>query len=216
MATDYVIAVWSGNEPGDMAELFQEDMLGDDLEAWMAESSLLRRTFRNVAVIAGLVDRSQPGADRNRRQVTVNTDLIYDVLRRHQPDHILLRATRADAARGLTDVGRLAEMLARVQGQVQTVRLSRVSPLAVPVLLDIGREFVRNAEDEDALLAETEALVAEATGLAAPSDAPMRVHPVHRANLAVMTRRDRARKPRPPSVFDGTIQSRGRRLDPAS
>ena len=84
-----------------MAELFQEDMLGDDLEAWMAESSLLRRTFRNVA------DDRRPGgplptrcADRNRRQVTVNTDLIYDVLRRHQPDHILLRATRADAARG--------------------------------------------------------------------------------------------------------------------
>ncbi len=183
VATDYVIAVWSANEPGDMAELFQQDMLGDDLEAWMAESSLLRRTFRNVAVIAGLVDRSQPGADKNRRQVTVNTDLIYDVLRRHQPDHILLRATRADAARGLTDVGRLAEMLARVQGQVRTVRLTRVSPLAVPVLLDIGREFVRTTEDEDALLAETEALVAEATGEAETSQAPMRVHPVHRANL---------------------------------
>ncbi len=193
VATDYVIAVWSANEPGDVAALFQEDMLGDDLEVWMAESSLLRRTFRNVAVIAGLVDRSQPGADRNRRQVTVNTDLIYDVLRRHQPDHILLRATRADAARGLTDVGRLADMLARVQGQVRTVRLSRVSPLAVPVLLDIGREFVRTTDDEDALLAETEALVAEATGTAEPSEAPMRVHPVHRANLTKMVRRDRAK-----------------------
>ncbi len=193
VATDYVIAVWSANEPGDMAELFQQDMLGDDLEAWMAESSLLRRTFRNVAVIAGLVDRSQPGADRNRRQVTVNTDLIYDVLRRHQPDHILLRATRADAARGLTDVGRLAEMLQRVQGQVRTVRLSRVSPLAIPVLLDIGREFVRTTEDEDALLAETEALVAEATGTMETSQAPMRVHPVHRANLTKMVRRDRAK-----------------------
>ncbi len=98
VATDYVIAVWSANEPGDVAELFEQDMLGDDLEAWMAESSMLRRTFRNVAVIAGLVDRAQPGAEKNRRQVTVNTDLIYDVLRRHQPDHILLRATRADAA----------------------------------------------------------------------------------------------------------------------
>jgi ATP-dependent Lhr-like helicase len=174
-----------------MAELFQQDMLGDDLEAWMAESSLLRRTFRNVAVIAGLVDRSQPGADKNRRQVTVNTDLIYDVLRRHQPDHILLRATRADAARGLTDVARLSDMLARVQGKVRTVRLTRVSPLAIPVLLDIGREFVRTTEDEDALLAETEALVAEATGLAQTSQEPMRVHPVHRANLTKMGRRDR-------------------------
>ena len=192
VATDYVISVWSAHEPGDMAELFQQDMLGDDLEAWMAESSLLRRTFRNVAVIAGLVDRAQPGADRSRRQVTVNTDLIYDVLRRHQPDHILLRATRADAAHGLTDVGRIAEMLARVAGKVRTVRLDRVSPLAVPVLLDIGREFVRTADDEDALLAETEALVAEATGEAETSPEPMRVHPVHRANLTKMVRRSRA------------------------
>ena len=197
VATDYVIAVWTANEPGDMAELFQQDMLGDDLEAWMAESSLLRRTFRNVAVIAGLVDRSQPGADKNRRQVTVNTDLIYDVLRRHQPDHILLRATRADAARGLTDVARLSDMLARVQGKVRTVRLTRVSPLAIPVLLDIGREFVRTTEDEDALLAETEALVAEATGLSQTSQEPMRVHPVHRANLTKMVRRDRAAEAAP-------------------
>ncbi|WP_158747195.1 ligase-associated DNA damage response DEXH box helicase [Acidisphaera sp. L21] len=206
VATDYVIAVWSANEPGDTATLFQEDMLGDDLEAWMAESSMLRRTFRNVAVIAGLVDRQQPGADRTRRQVTVNTDLIYDVLRRHQPDHILLRATRADAATGLTDVGRLAAMLARVQGKVRTVRLSRVSPLAVPVLLDIGREFVRNEEDEDALLAETEALVAEAKGEAEPSQEPMRVHPVHRANLAIMTRRDRRREA-PPVAWSALNQS---------
>ena len=198
VATDYVIAVWSANEPGDMADLFAQDMLGDDLEAWMAESSLLRRTFRNVAVIAGLVDRSQPGADRTRRQVTVSTDLIYDVLRRHQPDHILLRATRADAARGLTDVGRLGEMLARVAGHVRTVRLPRVSPLAVPVLLDIGREFVRTDEDEDALLAETEALVAEATGERETSRAPMRVHPVHRANLAILQRKGRTPAPSAP------------------
>ncbi len=193
VATDYVIAVWCANEPGDVDSLFEQDMLGDDLEAWMAESSLLRRTFRNVAIIAGLVDRSQPGADRTRRQVTVNTDLIYDVLRRHQPDHILLRATRADAARGMTDVGRIAEMLARVTGRIRTARLSRVSPLAVPVLLDIGREFVRTEEDEDALLAETEALIAEATGAVETSQAPMRVHPVHRANLTKLIRRDRER-----------------------
>jgi ATP-dependent Lhr-like helicase len=163
VATDYVIAAWSANEPKDVAELFDQDMLGDDLEAWMAESSMLRRTFRNVAVIAGLIERHQPGAEKNRRQVTINSDLIYDVLRRHQPDHILLRATRADAAGGLTDLGRLGLLLARAQGRITVRRLDRVSPLAVPVLLDIGRESVRTEADEDALLAETEALVEEAT-----------------------------------------------------
>ncbi len=164
VATDYVIGIWSAHQPSNVAALFDQDMLGDDLEAWMAESSMLRRTFRNVAVIAGLVDRNQPGAEKTRRQVTVNTDLIYNVLRRHQPDHILLRATRADAAGGLTDLNRLALMLDRASAQLRVRVLDRVSPLAVPVLLDIGRESVRTAQDEDSLLQETEQLVAEALG----------------------------------------------------
>jgi ATP-dependent Lhr-like helicase len=162
VATDYVIATWSANEPRDIADLFAQDMMGDDLEAWMAESSMLRRTFRHVAVIAGLIERNHPGAEKNRRQVTVNADLIYDVLRRHQPDHILLRATRADAAGHLTDLSRVSLMLERAHAALVVRRLDRVSPLAVPVLLDIGRESVRTAADEDALLLETEALVAEA------------------------------------------------------
>ncbi len=193
VATDYVIAVWSAEEPADVPALFEQDMLGDDLEAWMAESSMLRRTFRNVAVISGLIDRNLPGAERSRRQVTVNTDLIYDVLRRHQPDHVLLRATRNDAAGGLTDLGRLSAMLGRVAGRVRHLRLSRVSPLAVPVLLDIGRETVRTGGSEDDLLAETEALVAEAAGEGEVSQAPIRVAFVHRANLAILQR-----KPKPP------------------
>jgi ATP-dependent Lhr-like helicase len=178
VATDYVIATWSANEPQDIAELFAQDMMGDDLEAWMAESSMLRRTFRHVAVIAGLIERNHPGAEKNRRQVTVSSDLIYDVLRRHQPDHILLRATRADAAGHLTDLSRVSLMLARAHAGLVVRRLDRVSPLAVPVLLDIGRESVRTAADEDALLLETEALVAEATG-----PALRHVPAVLRANL---------------------------------
>jgi ATP-dependent Lhr-like helicase len=168
VATDYVLATWSAFEPLDVAKLFDEDMLGDDLEEWMAESSMLRRTFRHVAVIAGLIPRQMPGAEqKNRRQVTINSDLIYDVLRKHQPDHILLRATRADAAGGLTDISRVALMLARARNRVVHMVLSRVSPLAVPVLLEIGREQVANGAGEEALLAEAEALIAEA--LAEPS-----------------------------------------------
>jgi ATP-dependent Lhr-like helicase len=168
VATDYVLGIWSANRPHDVATLFAEDMLGDDLESWMAESSMLRRTFRNVAVIAGLIERHHPGAEKTRRQVTVNSDLIYDVLRKHQPDHILLRATRADAAGGLVDLARVAGMLARVKGRIVHMVLSRVSPLAVPVLLEIGRESVRTEDDEEKLLAEAEAIIAEATGQAEP------------------------------------------------
>ncbi|MDD2876542.1 MAG: ligase-associated DNA damage response DEXH box helicase [Acidiphilium sp.] len=164
VATDYVLGVWCAREPANIPRLFEEDMLGDDLEAWMAESSMLKRSFRNVAVIAGLIERMHPGGEHSRRHVTVNTDLIYDVLRKHDPNHVLLRATRADAAHGLVDLAHIAGMLARVRGRVRHRRLDRVSPLAIPVLLDIGRERVQGGNAEEALLAETAALVAEAMG----------------------------------------------------
>lgn len=173
VATDYVLAVWSLRPVTEFDALFDQDMLGDDLEEWMAELSMLKRTFRNVAVIAGLIERKAPGEEKTGRQVTFNSDLIYDVLRRHEPDHILLRATRADAAGGLTDIGRLGGMLARIKGRIRNRRLDRVSPLAVPVLLEIGREHVDGAALSE-LLDETEAeLIAEATkGWAAIAAAP--------------------------------------------
>ena len=101
-----------------LAALFDQDMLGDDLEAWLAESALMKRTFRNCAIIAGLIERRFPGEEKSRRQLTISTDLVYDVLRKHQPDHVLLRAARADAATGLLDVRRLGEMLSRIQGRI--------------------------------------------------------------------------------------------------
>jgi ATP-dependent helicase Lhr and Lhr-like helicase len=172
VATDYSLAIWGLNDIGEMiargrlslADLFDEDMLGDDLEAWLDESFLLKRTFRNCAVISGLIERRHPGKEKTGRQVTVSTDLIYDVLRSHEPDHVLLEATRRDAASGLLDIGRLGAMLARIKDHVVHRPLDRVSPLAVPVMLEIGREPVAG-EAQDAVLAEAaEDLIAEAMG----------------------------------------------------
>ncbi|MBI0538560.1 ligase-associated DNA damage response DEXH box helicase [Roseomonas sp. KE2513] len=163
LGTDYVLATWSAFEPADPERLFEEDILGEELEEWIAESSMLRRTFRNIATIAGLIEKNHPGAEKSGRQMSMNSDLIYDVLRRHEPDHILLRATRAEAATGLTDVGRIATLLARIRGAIRIRRLDRVSPLAVPALIEEGREWVAGGA-EDALLAEAAALVDDATG----------------------------------------------------
>lgn len=103
-------------------------MLGDDLEEWLEESAMMKRTFRQCAVISGLIERRFPGKEKTGRQVTISTDLIYDVLRRHEPDHILLRAARADAAAGLLDLARLAAMLARIEGRIRHKALKRFSP----------------------------------------------------------------------------------------
>ncbi len=170
VANEYALAVWSLGDPArairtgtlSLADLFDEDMLGDDLEAWLAESALMKRMFRQCAIISGLIQRRSPGEEKKQRQMTISTDLVYDVLRRHQADHILLRAARQEAAAGLLDIRRLATMLARIKGHIVHAALDHVSPLAVPVMLEIGRESVYG-EASDALLAEAEAeLVKEA------------------------------------------------------
>ena len=170
VAHEYALAVWGlgdishlvRNGKIDFASLFAPDMLGDDLEAWLAESALMKRTFRNCALISGLIPRRFTGEEKSRRQVLFSTDLVYDVLRKHQADHVLLRAARADAATGLLDLKRLGDMLARIQGRITHRELDHVSPLAVPVMLEIGRESVYG-EAADELLAEAaDELVREA------------------------------------------------------
>src|SRR5690606_10495690 len=156
------VAGWIGSRGNVLAALFDQDMLGDDLEAWLAESALMKRTFRTCAIIAGLIERRFPGQEKSRRQVTMSTDLVYDVLRRHQPDHVLLRAVRADAATGLLDIRRLGDMLSRIQGRIVHKGLDWVSPLAVPVMLEIGREAVYGEAAEDVMAEATDDLIREA------------------------------------------------------
>jgi ATP-dependent Lhr-like helicase len=170
VATDYSLAVFGTADIGAMIaagdlsldRLLDADMLGDDLEEWLAETTLLKRMFRTAALIAGLVERRHVGAEKTGRQMTVSTDLVYDVLMRHEPDHILIEAARADAATGLIDIERLGRMLVRIRRRIRHSRLARVSPLAIPILVEIGREHV-GGDAEAALIAESaEALYDEA------------------------------------------------------
>jgi ATP-dependent Lhr-like helicase len=159
VANDYGMALWGLGDISalvasgklDLDQLFSQDMLGDDLDAWLAETNLMKRTFRQVAVIAGLVERRHPGREKTGRQIALSTNLIYDVLRRHDPHHILLEATWADAATGLLDIARLGDFLRRIDGRIRHQPLDRVSPLSVPILLEIGREAVAGFAREELL-----------------------------------------------------------------
>jgi ATP-dependent helicase Lhr and Lhr-like helicase len=172
VASDYSLAVWGlGNFSAlvrtgrlSLDELFAEDMLGDDLEAWLDESQLMRRTFRNCAIISGLIERRHPGKEKTGRQVTVSSDIIYDVLYQHEPDHILIQATRRDAARGLLDIERLGDCLRRIRRHIVHKPLDRISPLAVPVLLDIGKVPVFGEARESAMADAADELIKEAMG----------------------------------------------------
>jgi ATP-dependent helicase Lhr and Lhr-like helicase len=162
VANDYALAVWGLRPVEDPGALLSAEILGDEFAAWVQDSYLLRRAFREVAVIAGLVERQQPGTRKTGRQVTFSTDLIYDVLRKYEPDHLLIEAAWADARARMTDVGRLGDLLERAEREVRHVKLDRVSPLAVPVLVMIGRESVPQGMADDALLIEAEGLAGAA------------------------------------------------------
>ena len=162
VANDYALGVWGLTPIDDPAPLLSPDILTHEFVDWVQDSHLLRRAFREVAVIGGLVERQHPGKRKSGRQVTFSTDLIYDVLRRHEPDHMLIEAAWADARTRLTDVGRLASLLERASDELVHVRLARVSPLAVPVLVMIGRESLPSGVADDQLLVEAESLAARA------------------------------------------------------
>lgn len=168
IANDYSLGVWSLKPVDDPLPLLSPDILDDEFIAWIESSHLLRRAFREVAVIGGLVERQHPGKRKTGKQVSFSTDLIYDVLRKYEPDHVLLQAAWADARTRMTDVGRLASLLQRAGDQVVHVRLDRVSPMAVPIMVIIGRENVPHGAVDDELLLEAESLAEAAMRIEAP------------------------------------------------
>jgi len=97
--------------------------------------------------------------------VLFSTDLIYDVLRKHQADHVLLARPRAPMP--LRDCSIFAGWVIcwrAFRGNHPQATRSRCSPLAVPVMLE-NRPRVIYGEASDELLAEAaDELVKEATG----------------------------------------------------
>jgi ATP-dependent helicase Lhr and Lhr-like helicase len=163
VANDYAIAVYGLEPITDPAKLLSADILEDEFVQWVEQSMLLKRAFREVAVIGGLVERQHPGKRKTGKQVSFSTDLIYDVLRRYEPEHLLMQAAWDDARARMTELGRLARLVERAADQMVHVHVNRVTPMAVPLMVVIGREALpAGGQADDQLLIEAEALAAEA------------------------------------------------------
>ena len=154
--TDYALAVWSLTPPEEVESLLNPDIMTEEFEEWLQDTPLLKRLFRDTAIISGLVERRHPGQVKTGRQVLFSSDLIYDVLRRHEPDHILLKAVRRDAMQGLIDAGRLTDTLQEIAGKIVCRHLDMISPMAVPVIMQIARENTVHSDDGDELLSDME------------------------------------------------------------
>lgn len=162
VATDYATLIWGLEAVTDPAPLFEAERLREGLESWLAGNAVMKRTFRNSAIIAGLIERTHMGRRRTGKQATFSSDILYDTLLRHDPGHLLLRITREEAERGLVDFGRIEEMLARTRGRVDCLRLDRVTPLAAPLFLEMGRVPVEGAGRQRLMEEQAAALMAAA------------------------------------------------------
>lgn len=165
VANDYALLIWGLDPVADPAPLLRAEGLRDGLEVWLGENAVMKRTFRNAATIAGLIEKNLPGRRKTGRQATFSSDILYDTLRRYDPEHLLLRITRAEAGRGLVDFGRIEEMLARIETRIDLVAAPHVTPLAAPLLLEVGRVPIKGRAEARLVAEAAEALLAEA-GLA--------------------------------------------------
>lgn len=165
VATDAATLIWGLEPVMNAAPLFDRAALRDGLEGWLAGNAVMKRTFRSVAIIAGLIERTHQGRRKTGRQATFSSDILYDTLRKYDPDHLLLRATRDEAMRGLVDFGRIEDLLDRVAGRIDLVRLPRLSPLSAPLFLEPGRIPIFGAGRDRLAESEAARLLAEA-GLA--------------------------------------------------
>ena len=165
VSTDYATLIWGLDRLEDPAPLFDGDDLRTAFETWLGANAVMKRTFKQSAVIAGLIDRQTRGQRRSGKQATFSSDILYDTLRRHDPGHLLLDITREEALKGLVDFGRIEELLTRTAGRIDHVVTDRPTPLAAPLFLEAGRVPVEGAGTER-LLEDEAARLMEGAGLA--------------------------------------------------
>lgn len=164
VATDYATMIWSVDPVPDPAPLFDDTGLRDGFEHWLSGNAVMKKTFRASANIAGLIERNSPQARKSGRQATFSSDILYDTLTKYDPDHLMLRITKEEALRGLVDFGRIEEMLTRTKGRVDHVKLDRISPLAAPLMLEVGRIAVKG-DGRETLMEREAAELMELSGL---------------------------------------------------
>jgi ATP-dependent helicase Lhr and Lhr-like helicase len=162
VSTDYALLIWGLEKINDPGSLLRREGMREGLDTWLAGNAVMKRSFRNVATIAGLIEKNLPGKRKSGRQATFSSDILYDTLLKYDPQHLLMRLTQTEAMRGLVDFARIEEMLARIDGKIDHVSCANVTPLAAPLLLEIGKVPIRGKAEEHLLAEAAEAMMAEA------------------------------------------------------
>ena len=169
IANDYAVLIWGLDAVDNPASLLSRNRVREGLDSWLADNAVMKRTFRGVATISGLVDKSIPGKRKTGRQMTMSTDILYDTLRKYDPDHLLLSVTKDQAMLGLIDFSRIEDMFDRFGDAIEHVHAPRVTPFAAPLLLEVGSVPIWGQAEEKLLDEETNSVI---SGIGLDSVAP--------------------------------------------
>ena len=162
VANDYATLIWGLEKVENPIQLFKFSEIELGLDRWFSGNALMKRTFKAVASVSGLIDRNLPGLRKSGRQTTFSSDILYDTLVKYDPTHLLLKITKDEAMKGLIDFSRIEEMFKRVDDNIIHKNLPHVSPLAAPMLLEVGTIPIEGQARELLLKNEANSLMKEA------------------------------------------------------
>ena len=162
VANDYATLIWGLEKVENPIQLFKFSEIELGLDKWFSGNALMKRTFKAVASVSGLIDRNLPGLRKSGRQTTFSSDILYDTLVKYDPAHLLLKITKDEAMKGLIDFSRIEEMFKRVDDNIIHKNLPHVSPLAAPMLLEVGTIPIEGQARELLLKNEANSLMKEA------------------------------------------------------
>ena len=156
VANDYAIILWSLEEAKEIKKLLNINLINKYLENYLEETSIVKRLFRDNAIISCLIERRLPGVEKTGKQVLFSSDLIYTVLKKNEPNHILLKSSYDDAKKNMIDYVRLYKILTIHDKKIILKKLKSISPLAVPIILEINRENLSKRDTDEYILEDLE------------------------------------------------------------
>jgi ATP-dependent Lhr-like helicase len=149
---DYGLEAVSADErdwASELPKLLDASLSLDELKrqtlASLNAGELTRRRFRDIARISGLTPAAHPQARRTARQLQASSSLFYDVFRKYDPGHALIRQAEREVLEAELDVKHIADNLSRMaRKKLLTTPLQRCSPLAFPLMVEGFREKLSN------------------------------------------------------------------------
>jgi ATP-dependent Lhr-like helicase len=137
---------------GEWRELFSPEGAAAELDSALRDSQLVKWQFSGVAQTGLMIPRNVPGGERTVRQVRWSTEILHQVLSKHEPDHPLLEAAVHEAKHTFLDLDRAVAFLHEAQGmEWELVEVPAVSPFAFGLYASKIRESLMMESPEEAI-----------------------------------------------------------------